>query len=576
MRVVMLALGALAGFAVWGLVELWEAALVPERAALALSVFAAAFFAGLLAMAGPLAPPRAAAGAAGIAAATAALMVWASLRFDAVAGLFDTPFPAAAGLAVAGMPVPFWIAAAGAGWRHYPTLFAESWSLVIRVGTAAVFTLIVWAVIGLSDALFGLVGLTVIEDLIDLPGVPYVVTGAVFGLALAVMLDLGDFLAPDLVIRLLRLLLPVVLAVLVVFLAALPLRGLSRLFGGISAGATLLAMAAAAVGLVTLAVERSEAEAVRGRLMAGAARLLAALAVVPAALGAWAVGLRVADAGWSPARLAAAVAAAIAVLWGLCFLAAVVSGRDWRGRVRQANVAMALAMLAAAALWLTPVLNAEAIAARDQVARYADGRTPVERVDLAALVRWGRPGAAAIAELQRLADGGGHAALAARLADRPSWDTAAPAAEPGAARAALRAALPVNPPAESAARDAVVAALGDWEVADWLRGCAPQGPDGRPACALVFADLLPVQPGTEALAVFVSPEGWLRHEALIRRSGGGWERSGGMAIGGGPLAPDAAAAVLRHLQEAPVATLPPPIRMLDIGQGAGRGLMVLP
>ena len=70
-------------------------------------------------------------------------------------------------------------------------------------------------------------------------------------LALAVVTELSDYVSPFLILRLLRLMLPPVLLVLAVFLLALPLRGLSGLFGGLSAAATLLAMVAAGATATT-------------------------------------------------------------------------------------------------------------------------------------------------------------------------------------------------------------------------------------------------------------------------------------------------------------------------------------
>ena len=80
----------------------------------------------------------------------------------------------------------------------------------------------------------------IISDLLDIDGVPFVLTGLVLGLAIAVVNELSDYVSPYLILQLLRLLLPVLVVVMAVFIVALPFRGLSGLFGGLSAAATLM------------------------------------------------------------------------------------------------------------------------------------------------------------------------------------------------------------------------------------------------------------------------------------------------------------------------------------------------
>lgn len=569
-RGVMGLVGALAGWCLYALGEVWAGGLLPERAALGLSVFGAVFFGGWLAMAGPLRLMRAGVGAAALGVVVTGLVLAASLRFDAATGILEMPDMVLAMLILATLPLPFWIAGAHVGqahggraqwgwaqwgWAHYPTLFAESWGIVVRFGAAAVFTACVWAVVWLSDALLALVGIAVIGDFLAVGAVPAVLTGAAFGLALGVVSELSDYVSPYLLLRLLRLLLPVVLAVMAVFLVALSLGGMGRLLGGLSVAGTLLAMALVAVALVSAAVDGRDGTAAQGTL-ARLARVLAVLVVVPGALAVWAIWLRVGDAGWSPARLAAAAAACVALGYGALYLAAAVAGGGWMARVRRANVAMALGVMALAALWLTPVLNAERVAARDMVARYAAGRIPLARLDLEALDRWGRAGAAARAQLEVMAAAPGQEGLAARLA-------VGAAGGPAATRAGLAALMPVSPAGADAGP--VIAALEPWVLADWQAACARRLEDGAPACVLVLADFWPDTPGHEAVALFLTPEGWLRSEARVIGPEGVWQARPAMMTGEGVVQGPQAEAALRALQSGPPGLLPVVQNALRLG-----------
>ena len=571
LRIVLALVGALAGVSFYILADVLQRDVLNDRFALGLTAFAAAFFGGLMAMTGPLLPGRAALSSLGLAVPVAGLLVLASLRYDTVADFLSGPFGVFAGVVVASVPLPFLIAAAGPGWRDYPALFNQSWNIVVRYASAWLFVAVVWAVIFLSDALLGLVGVKVVAQLIEVPWVPWLVTGLVLGLALAVVTELSDYVSPFLILRLLRLLLPVVVVVMGVFILALPLRGLSGLFGALSPAATLLGMCLAAATLVTTAVDQGDVDAVSGRIMAAATEVLALILPIPAALAGWAVALRVDQYGWTPPRLAAALAVVVALGYGLLYAGAVVMRTGWMGRVRQANTVMALVLVALSALWLTPVLNAERISARNQLARFADGRTSVAQLDLQALRGWGQAGEAVLATLRTLAAQPEQAALAERF---NSLAQTRPTTVSGTAglRAELGAALPVRPETATAARDALLDATDPDELQIWLAGCHMALPDGRPGCVLVAGDFDPGSAGLEMLLVLRDGPNYVRFDGFILR-GTTIERRG-VINATGPL-PDQGdgVALIGRLLDGPLGFVPAPLNVLRID---GRDLMLLP
>ncbi len=562
-RWVLAAVGALAGLCLYGLSELWTMDVLTDRTLLALTAFGVAFFGGTLAMSGPLRLLPAASGAALVGVAAAAFLVLASWRFASAGDTLDAIHPLAAAFALGTLPLPFWIAAKGPGWTDYPTLFAEAWAMAMRAAAAGLFVAAAWALIFLSDAMLSLVDLPVIEEFIDLDPVPWVISGAVTGLALAVMGEISDVLSPDIAIRFLRILLPAVLLVVAIFVIALPLKGFTGL-GGLSVGTTLLAMVAVSVTLISAAVERDRLLQVDGPLMTVTTRALALLLPLPAAMAGFAVWLRVADAGWSPARVAAATAVAVALAYGIAYLVAALFA-DWAARIRAANTWLAVLVVLVAAFWLTPVLNAEAIAARSQVARYLAGRTPVAELDLWALSRWGRPGERAIAALEAAAGQPGQQDLAARLADRDSWGLPAAGPDPDVARAELARLMPVTPATALAERDRLVAALEPWEVEVALSGCRAPLASGAPGCVLAVADFWPGNPGNEAALFSRSEGGWLRVDGFVPRDGGVWERHGVLQGDGRAVAAGEVEAVILRLQSGPPVMRPTQMNSLDTG-----------
>lgn len=513
-RAGMAALGALAGISLYLLAKIVDENWLGDRLALALVSFAVVFFAGGLSMAGPVRMARALGMAAGLGLGVALLLSWAGLRYDSLNDFQPFPLFAAAVLAV--LPLPFLMAQAGPGWRDYPSLFTHSWGLFVRLSLAVIFVGVVWGVILLSDALFGLIGLRWIEQVLEMPVAPWLITGLVFGLALAVVNELSDYVSPFLILRLLRLLVVPVLVVLVVFGLALPLRGLDGLFGGLSSAATLLAMVAAAVTLVSAAVDQADADAVGPGLRARAVQALALLVPVPAGLAAVSLWLRVGQYGWTPGRLFAAWMVVLALGYGV-FYALAVLRPGWRVGVRRANIGLALAMIGSAALWLTPLLHPEAIAARSQLARFeAGGRNPQD-VDLYALSQWGRAGARALDALTEIAAEPGQEALAARL--KGEQQANAPM-DPVALRAALLPILPLQPGDATATRDAILAAADPSLLNYWRSSCERVMPEGHRGCVMVVADLWTDAPGPEALMVTTDEGGFLNYNGLVLTADG--------------------------------------------------------
>jgi hypothetical protein len=565
-------IGALAGISFYVLSEIADSEMLSDRGFLALVSFAATFFTGLLAMAGPLPILRSAIAAAVLGVVATILFQWASLRFDTLDDYFFGPFPVLATAIIATVPLPFIIASSGPGWRDYPALFSSAWTIVVRYAAAWVFVGVVWGVIYLSDTLLSIVGLTVIQDLIDIDVVPFLVTGLTLGLALAVVEEMKDYVSPYLILRLLRLLLPVVLVVLVVFIVALPIQGLSGLFGGLSVAATLLAMTAASATLITTAIDQSDAEATQSPLLATATQALSLILPIPAGLAAYSVWLRVDQYGWTPDRLFAALMAIFALGYGVLYAIAVIRRSGWMARIRQGNVIMALAGVAAAVMWLTPVLNAERISANNQLARYQSGRTPVAALDFNQFADWGIAGANARSTLEALAKEPGQETLATALASVVAIPPDFTEADPVKVLADLKAILPLQPATATADRDLLLAGLQSYDLASWLTACKTPMLDGQPGCVMVVADFNRAYIGNEAIIVLRNAGDSMQYEALVQVDGMVERRS--VSTIEGYLPYDASgAAIITELQTGPPIVTPVPMNQVRAGN---RGLTIFP
>jgi hypothetical protein len=568
-RVQLTLAGALGGALVWALVEAAKRDWIGEYAAVVLFGLVATLLGALLAMAGPIGLVRAIPRALGLAVVVAGLIALTALRYETPDDFLMGAIPALAVFTVATMPVPFLIAAATSGWRNYPDLFLQAWSVVLRYAAAGAFTGLVWLVIYLSDEVLRIVGIEVIGQLLDEDVVIMVLTGAVMGLGMAVIYDLADLLSPYVVLRLFRLFLPVVLAVTVVFLAALPFRGLDGLAGDLSPALLLLTMVGGGVSLVAIAVDQSDADATQSPLLIRCAKGMALLLPVIAGLALWAIWVRVADHGWSPERVFVILVAAVGVAYGVVYALAVLRGGAWMERIRQGNIRMALVVIALAALWLTPVLNAERISAQSQLARFEAGETTVDALDIWALQSWGKPGAEVIAALEAKAKEPGQDALAARL----SGEGPMPALDGPALVEGLVAVMPVQPATATGTRDTLLAVAEVYMLDEWTQVCGRATASGQPGCLMVVADLMPSRPGEEAIlflqrsvdyvditGLFIGDDGRIQSRGVVRPDG--------QYLDG--------AATVRLMEEYRAA--PPPLTAVELNQiGTGAsGLFILP
>lgn len=505
-RVQYILIGLLGGLAFWALTETpeaWQA----SRLFVAAVVLAVSFFSGALAMLGELKLHRAVRFAAALAGVAGVLVLAKSLNFTSATQMIAQGHVLVALGAITFLPLPFAIAyglGGRAGWADYRVLFIESWNIVVRFAAAWLFVGLVWGVLWLLAMLLRIVGVEVLADLLGEALVVWLVVGGALGLGLSVVTELSDMVSPYLLLRLLRLLLPLVLAVVGIFILALPLRGLTHLFGHLSAAAILMATALAGIGLISIAVDQDDVEAVHGPVLAWSGRGLALTLPVLAGLAIWAIVLRVGSYGWTPDRVLAATGAVVVAAYALTYTASVLSGRRWMGLIRRANVGVALGMIALGLVWLTPVISPEGIAARSQMARFAAGKAEAGQLPLWEMAHeWGVAGARAVERLRAQAATPGQEALVARLAQLDGasgqWEMDRPATAQATGRAeALRGALALRPEGE-ALPEALLAAIAAEADDSWAALCTQPTPAGNPGCVLVLGEFLPFVPGREAV-----------------------------------------------------------------------------
>ena len=320
---------------------------------------------------------------------------------------------------------------------------------------------------------------------------------------------------------------------ILLFVVALPVRGLSGLFGTLSTAGVILAMIAAMTTLVSAALDSSDREAQIGPVLRGAIQALVVLLPILAVIAVYAVAERVSQYGWSPDRLAAMSVAVIGAAYAVTYSAAVALRRDWTGRIRQANIAVAIGIMALSAAWLSPLLNPQRLAVASQIGRYVQGTVTAGELDLWAMGReWGKAGARGVSRLEAMNAEVGKTDddLAERLSvldkaqTRGEFENWAPPTNRIAVIERLQTAVQVHPPG-SRIPDNLFDQTAPLQLDQWSEACGNTTPGGRTGCHALLTDLLPELGGIEILLFTLESESFVRVTAF-RSDGRGIGRYG--------------------------------------------------
>ncbi len=294
--------------------------------------------------------------------------------------------------------------ACGTWARDYPRLFTTAWRHAFQLLLAGLFTGLFWALLFLLAGLFQVLGVSLfMQTFTSLPFV-YMATPVAFALGLSLYAAREEALAGfwRSMLQVLGWLLPLACLIALLFLAALPMRGLAPLWKTGHATALMLGLIGWMVFLFNVAWSdgREESQRFGPALQRFVAMGLLTLPVY-AALCAYALGLRVAQYGWTADRVWAALAVVLMAVYAVGYaLAALRRSLPWMALARRVNVAVAWLAVALALLTCTPVLDPARIAVASQLARLQAQRVDVPAFDFGYL-RWdaGRAGQAALEQL---------------------------------------------------------------------------------------------------------------------------------------------------------------------------------
>jgi len=317
-------------------------------------------------------------------------------------------------------------------WRMpYDRLHGHAWTDAVIGAAGLAFVGVTFLLVVLIGQMFKLIGIDVIERLLNDEWFGWMLAGAAFGGAVGLLRERDRLVATlqRLVMIVLAVLAPVLAVALVLFLVSLLGTGLQKLWdSGFSTAALMMAAAAFAVLLANAVIGDGREDRATNPLLRWAAPVLAVAVLPLAGIACYSMGLRIGQYGWTPERLWGVIAAAVALAYGVAGVWAVVRGRrDFDDWLRPLQQKLAIGLMLLALFLALPILDFGAISARDQLARLNSGATPAEKFDWAAMAfDFGPAGRAALRDMTRSPQKARADAARAALAAKNRWDLAGP------------------------------------------------------------------------------------------------------------------------------------------------------
>jgi Domain of unknown function (DUF4153) len=284
---------------------------------------------------------------------------------------------------------------------------------VLSVGFAGAF----WLLLLLGAALFKIIGLSFLSDLLEKGWFTLPLTGLAFATAVH-LTDVRDGLirgVRTVALMLLSWLLLVITVLVGGFLLALPFTGLDGLWETGSATALVLSAAAALIVLINTAYQDGRPDHRPPVVLRYGVRVASALIAPLVALAFWGLALRIGQHGLTPDRIIATACATIGAVYGLGYLFAAVRPGPWMKPLEPTNILAAVLSVALILALFSPLADPARLSVADQVARLERGTVKPQDFDyeflrfdsgkagLAALERLMRSPDAKTAELARLA-----------------------------------------------------------------------------------------------------------------------------------------------------------------------------
>ncbi|GAB2895375.1 DUF4153 domain-containing protein [Paraburkholderia jirisanensis] len=283
-------------------------------------------------------------------------------------------------LIVAGEAARAWVA-------PYQSYFENSWKLALQIGLSLIFVgalhLVLWA----GAALFMLIKLSFLQELLKQTWFIVPVSSMAFAGALHITDVRPDLIrgTRTLVHSLMSWLLLVLVLITGGFLLSLPFKGLEALWATRSATQILLSVVALTILFVNAVFKGGSSGETAPRVLRICMRAASLMLPLLTALAAYALALRIGQYGLTKERVLACACVLVAACHALGYAWAAVDRRASLDRLAPVNVATAWVSLAVLIALFTPLADPDRLSVNSQVERLLSGRVRPDQFDFAFL-----------------------------------------------------------------------------------------------------------------------------------------------------------------------------------------------
>lgn len=291
------------------------------------------------------------------------------------------------------------------GLSRHAHFYAQQWQNVLTLLLIGIANGLVWLVLLLWSGLFELANITFFSRLFfDTQWFVFVCVGLVT--ALTVILARQNERLITAIHKLLALiatgLLPLVSLLALLFLVTLPFAGVTAISQRFSAAALLSAMAFVQLLLTAMVWEPNATRLGYPRPLRLLIQTAVVLTPVYVLIAGWALWVRIGQYGWTSDRLHGVLVVVVLLVWSVGYLIGLLRGREAPSlQLGRVNLAVSLLGLVLLFLLYTPVLDSWRISVNSHMSRYHSGKINADQVSLYMLSHSGKPGRAALLELQQ-------------------------------------------------------------------------------------------------------------------------------------------------------------------------------
>ena len=290
----------------------------------------------------------------------------------------------------------------------FPGYFDTAWKAGVQLALSLGFTGVFWILLFLGAALFRIIGLKFLDELLGKEWFSIPVTCVAFAVAVH-LTDVRDGLirgVRTVALMLLSWLLLVITVLVAGFLAALPFTGLEGLWGTGSATSLVLSAAGALIILINTAYQDGEPDNRPPAVLRAAVRVAALLLTPLVAIAFWGLALRIGQYGLTPERIIALACAIVGAVYaggyGYAALKPFWRKGGWMQPLERTNVVTAILTVALILALFTPVADPARLSVADQMARLDRGAVMPDKFDYAFLrFESGKAGQAALERLTK-------------------------------------------------------------------------------------------------------------------------------------------------------------------------------